>query len=166
MGHVIRNLIEASDRTMNLKNTVIAALFALFASSAPVNGNPGSELMAAAGNGEMFVVKALLDRGVDINFSDNFGFTALMFAARRGHGDMVRLLLAGGADVNVRSKLLGYTALMSAITSRKIIIIKDLLNAGADINVRSDDGNTVLTYAEELGDSRILRLLIKRGALK
>lgn len=151
---------------MKLKNTVIVALLMLLVSAVPVYGDYILDLMLAAGHGETRVVKSLLDRGVDVNARDSNGFTALLFAARNGHADTVKLLLAGGADVNAKSELLGYTALMSAITSAKIIIIKDLLDAGADVNARNDDGITALSFAEELGDTLIIRLLKKRGALK
>lgn len=151
---------------MKPKNTVIVALVILLVSAVPVYGEPISELILAAGDGDTRVVNALLDRGVDVNATDSLGFTSLYFAARYGHTDTVKLLLARGADVTAKSSWGGYTALMAAITSGKIIIIKDLLDAGAEINARNDDGITTLTLAEELGDPLIIRLLKKRGALK
>ena len=152
---------------MKPKNTVIVALVILLVSAVPVYGDHRIlDLMLAAGSGDTRVVKALLNAGVDVNARDSTGFTALMFAARYGHTDTVKLLLAGGPDVNAKSRLLGYTALMSAISSAKIIIIKDLLDAGADVNARNDDGITALGFAEELGDTLIVKLLKKHGALK
>lgn len=151
---------------MKLKTTVVVALLILLVSAFPVYGDRILDLMVAAGSGDIRDVKAVLNAGVDVNARDSTGFTALMFAARYGHTNTVKLLLAEGADVNAKSRLLGYTALMSAISSAKIIIIKDLLDAGADVNARNDDGITALGFAEELGDTLIVKLLKKHGALK
>lgn len=68
-------------------------------------GNDLTALMWAAGYvdgvadaaGEA-TVATLLDAGAQVNAEDNRGRTALMIAAERGHADIVKLLLARGAD--------------------------------------------------------------------
>ncbi|TNM92242.1 hypothetical protein fugu_019254 [Takifugu bimaculatus] len=51
-------------------------------------------LMLAVSHGRMGMVRALLDRGADVNLQDDEGSTALMCASEHGHADIVRLLLA------------------------------------------------------------------------
>ncbi|MCK4347963.1 MAG: ankyrin repeat domain-containing protein [Thermoplasmatales archaeon] len=151
---------------MKIKNIgVFVFLFSLVGIISAL-ANDVSNLMAASGSGETETVRILLEKGVDVNATDSYGFTALMFAAKYGHTTTVRFLLAKGAEVNVKSKLLGYTALMNAVASRKVIIVKELLDRGADVNARNDDGVTALTFAEELNDAVIIKLLKRHGATK
>jgi ankyrin repeat protein len=60
-------------------------------------------LAAAAGRGDDESVKLLLSKGADVNAADYRGYTPLMHAAQydRDAPDVVRLLLAYGADANV-----------------------------------------------------------------
>jgi uncharacterized protein len=46
----------------------------------------------------------LLDRGADVNATDQTGWTPLMEAAAKGRTEVVKTLLAYGADVNARTK--------------------------------------------------------------
>jgi ankyrin repeat protein len=58
-------------------------------------------LMAAAAMGHIKVVEFLLQQdGIDIEMQSGTCNTALMYAAAAGNTDIVRLLLAHGADVN------------------------------------------------------------------
>lgn len=43
-------------------------------------------------------------------------------------------------------------------------VVKALLEKGADVNVRSNDGKTALTYAEQSGNTEIIRLLKEAAA--
>jgi ankyrin repeat protein len=56
-------------------------------------------------------VKALLDRGANVNARENVkGETALMIAAAYGRADVIRALTAKGADVNVTTKVMDLAA--------------------------------------------------------
>lgn len=48
------------------------------------------------------------------NSSDKDGATPLMFAAMRGHTDIVDFLLENQANVNAQDKISGWTSLMQA----------------------------------------------------
>ena len=89
----------------------------LDAGAAP--GQPGRgglpPLHRAARNGNPGAVRLLLERGADPNLVDRErGNTALMLAANRGSLDILRLLLAQGARVDIVAKD-GWTALEAAV---------------------------------------------------
>ena len=58
--------------------------------------------MHVALQGDLELVRLLLDRGADVNRQDGDGFTALTIAAEEGHWDVVRLLASRGADIDHR----------------------------------------------------------------
>ena len=69
------------------------------------------------------------------------GLTALMFAAREGHLDVVRELVTAGADVNKPSGADNMSALIMAIVNGRLDIAKLLLERGADANLLSKNGS-------------------------
>src|SRR4030095_5333613 len=69
------------------------------------------QFFEAVRKGELANVTALLDKGVDVNAKFRYGMTALFKAAERGHVDIVKLLLARGADIKVKDTFYGATAM-------------------------------------------------------
>lgn len=71
------------------------------------NADPHSGLLlqsaTRAGNTE--IVQLLLERKPDINAQNNYGDTALHWAAYNGNKEIVRLLLDVGADINLINKV-------------------------------------------------------------
>jgi ankyrin repeat protein len=61
-------------------------------------------LMWAAAERHPDVVKALIDAKADLQARTKKGFTALHFSAREGDQETVRLLLAAGVNVNIRTQ--------------------------------------------------------------
>ena len=57
-------------------------------------------VIAAAQAGQYEAVQLLVDRAANVNIGMKRGQTALMFASYYGHSEVVKLLLASGADVN------------------------------------------------------------------
>ena len=68
------------------------------------------------------------------------GMTALHYAARDGHSDVVSRLLEAGADVNQITVGDGSTALLVAIINGNFDLAMMLLGVGADPNLVSEDG--------------------------
>jgi hypothetical protein len=65
----------------------------------------------AVGKSNIDIIKELIEwRAININKQDNKGWTALMIAAKDGHADIVKLLLANGANPTIKNKN-GITAL-------------------------------------------------------
>ena len=89
---------------------------------------------------------------------------SLLQAARAGHADVVKSLLAGGkADVNGRDEQ-GNTPLMEAARAGHDDVVQALLVAKADASAKNDAGETALALAARGGHDEIVRLLRQAGA--
>ena len=86
--------------------------------------------------------------------SSRGGFTALMFAAREGDLEMVRLLVSAGADVNVYSFEYGNALVVAAANAHEDMAIY-LTEQGADPNVTDRWGLTPLHYSLQDGITAI-----------
>lgn len=87
------------------------------------------------------------------------GFAALMYAANGGQGEMVRLLIEAGADVNQADRE-GSTALMFGAQHGHLGMVKRLLAAGAGPNARRGaDGLTARDFAAGNGHGRVAAVL-------
>ncbi|HVF90169.1 MAG TPA: ankyrin repeat domain-containing protein [Blastocatellia bacterium] len=91
---------------------------------------------------------------------------ALISAAREGHDDTVRSLLASpGVNVNARDGR-GGTALIEASRYGHEDVVKALLAAGADVKLKDDDGRTALMVASAGGHRETVDLLRQAGAME
>jgi ankyrin repeat protein len=102
--------------------------------------------------------------------------TALMRAAFSGDLELVKLLLAKGADPAVVSKdnetvleaaaalgfIQGYSRGRSA--AERLDVIKLIVDLGADVNAADDYGITPLMAAANMGEVSIIQFLVDRGA--
>jgi ankyrin repeat protein len=91
----------------------------------------------AAGKGDLARVQELLAEGYPINAFDDLSWTPLHHAARGEHLDVVRHLLAAGADVNANEeKRIGDTVLKNIAQTCSLELAEILLDAGADPTIR------------------------------
>lgn len=135
-------------------------------------------LVRAARNGNLEIVKLLVEHGATIDIGKDRGErTPLIEAAGQGHVEVVKFLLAKGADVNARGT--GVTPLLLASAwgnlpagppGDKTKTIDVLLENGADVNVQDESwlktGRTPLMYAVLRGDAALVQALLARGARK
>lgn len=109
------------------------------------------------------VVKLLVDAGVDINWQDNSGETALHIAARFGHDECARILVEGTdeqkADLELVEKNFNWTALHIAAVDGHLQVAKLLVEAGADVDRLDSSGWTAKEHAALRGHLPIARLL-------
>lgn len=94
---------------------------------------------------------------------DEYGLTALMFAAMSGHTEALSLLLDAGADVQAADKD-GSTALMFAASSGHTQGLKLLLKQKSNLEVADTEGCTALMRACKRGQTNSVRLLLKSKA--
>jgi hypothetical protein len=112
-----------------------------------------SFLLRAAGiyqNKGLKIVRLLLDGGADVNIFNEDEWTALHEAVWEKNTEVVRLLLAHEANVNLKARSLGregWTPLHVALYFENFEIAKLLLDHGADPNIRDDDGKTPFDIA-------------------
>lgn len=127
--------------------------------------NPDSQIIDATNSDECKVelVKQLLDGGVNVDSQDGRGFTALIYAAARGHEKCVKLLLEHGADINKRNQE-GGTALMYSVGNAHISTTEFLLSKGANVNAVAYDGDSSLDIALRKSHKRTASILYKYGA--
>jgi len=108
-------------------------------------------------------VKALLDKGVDVDARDERGATALLYALAHASLPVIKELLRRGADVNAADRF-GDTPLLIAVGRQLQPIVKELLRRGADVNAADQFGNTSLMLAATQRNVRLVSLLVKHGA--
>lgn len=99
----------------------------------------------------------------DINGVISNATTPPMTASHSGDGDIVRLLIAAGAELNARNAD-GNNALWLACVGNHLDMIDLLVDAGIDIDNRNDNGATPLMYAASSGKADVVERLLARGA--
>jgi len=120
-------------------------------------------VVAAAKAGSASAMRALVEKGGDVNAPGADGTTALHWAAQRGSEEMVTQLLRAGAKPSAANRY-GVVPLQVAATVGNPQVVQRLLAAGADPNAANADGETVLMIAARTGDAQVVRQLIVAGA--
>ena len=144
-------------------------------------------LAAAAFFGHTRFVQLLLDKDAEVNAvvphlesgtRRYYSPTAVQCAAETGHEDIVKLLLANGADVNLcraQPPTRGFgrvqdfnTPLEAAVMKSGAVqtrIVRILLDAGADVHACGHGGSAELLYLPIYrGDTDLVNLLLDAGA--
>jgi ankyrin repeat protein len=90
-----------------------------------------------------------------VNARDRYGQTALMRAAHAGHREIVEILIAHRADLDITAKY-GLSALMLAVIAGHADVARLLVQAGADRSLRG-------TGAPGFADKTAHDLAVERG---
>ena len=114
-----------------------------------------AELLEALGSGDE--AKQELERLA------KSGWPPLIFAARHGHAEAIRLLTAAGASLTVVDSN-GSTALHRAAHGNSPSAIEALIDAGAPLESIDRYGQTALHVAGANGSLRAAKCLVARGA--
>jgi ankyrin repeat protein len=142
-----------------------AALVLLFtAADQPI----GDQIAVAIERGDIAAIKDLVEAGTPadtpIDYGSGHAITPLIKAAERGKRDIVKYLIAKGANVNAKGTDDGQTALMAAITRGFDDVVDLLIAAGADVKAKDARGNTAFALAVFGAHLEIAEVLLKHGA--
>ncbi|EEH40346.2 glycerophosphodiester phosphodiesterase GDE1 [Paracoccidioides lutzii Pb01] len=109
------------------------------------------------------IVQLLVDAGVDINYQDEQGETALHVAARFGHDACAKALLNGSNDQKANTELAentySWTPLFIACVDGSLGVVDLLIEAGADLERLDSSGWTAKEHAALRGHIAIARRL-------
>lgn len=117
--------------------------------------------MAYAALGDATAVERLIKLNCDIRSYSEGGWTALMFAARYGHVNCVKLLLEyeGGMVTNERYKSgIGVTALIIAVQHNHLSCAQALCSKERDIKAK--DGRKAVDIAREENKRSLIAILL------
>ena len=176
-----------SFRTVSRASCPLLIVF-LLAIVGYVYADTNEDLWNAARTGNIEAVKALLAKGIDVNAKNQYGATALLFAASKGHVEIAKVLIEHGADVNVKDSFYGEAPISWAAQWNHIELVKLLLEKGAQgadgalitgvyrgsheivkmilgkLEVNPETLAEALADATEAGDQKMIDILKKAGA--
>lgn len=121
-------------------------------------------LTIAAVENDIEMLNIALEGGANTgNITSPYDGTALIAAAHRGHGEVVRILIAHHAPLDHVNRL-GWTALLEAVVlgnggPTHLAVVEALVKAGANVDIKDRRGGTALTYARQRGYSDMVRIL-------
>ena len=131
----------------------------------PTAKAPDISIHDAAHKGNIDAVKKHLAAGTDVDAKTRFGDTPLHYATFGGHKEVAELLIAAGADVNVKDDVVGFgrTPLHDAAYWGHEEIAELLIAKGADVNAKDKKGKTTLDWAISRNQTATADLLRKHG---
>ena len=129
----------------------------------------GEVLALATKKNFVVIVQLLVEAGVDLDYQDNQGETALHVAARMGHVDCAKVLLKGScnqkADTEIPEKTFGWTPLFVACVDGNLPVVELLIECGVDLESADVSGWTAKEHATLRGHIGIARRLAERTSL-
>lgn len=135
-------------------------------------GSTDESFFVAARTGDVTAVKAFLAQGMNVSKRDVKGNTALIVAAGRGQTEVLKVLLASGADpeeaTNAEGLFEGKTALCWAASQGRSNVAAYLIQSGANPHLPMQRGvfagKTPLMWASSQGRTEVVKLLLSAGA--
>lgn len=128
---------------------------------AGVSGDAALVDLAKADNQQAAI--ALIDQHVNVNMPESDGTTALHWASHNGDVELVKRLIAAGADAKAKNQF-GATPMSEAAFLGNVPIMGALLKAGADPDSPGADGETALMLVARTDNVPAAELLLTHGA--
>ncbi|KAF1840675.1 GDPD-domain-containing protein [Cucurbitaria berberidis CBS 394.84] len=111
----------------------------------------GAALALATRSNFVAIVKLLVEAGVNVNYQDEGGETALHMAARYGYDECAKVLLesprTNQTEVDIPENTFAWTPLFIACVDNHLPIIEILVAAGADLQRCDNSGWTAKEHA-------------------
>ncbi len=164
--------------------SLVKALLSAGSGTEGASADGQTALMIAIKNGDLPVFQALIDAGAKVNVVEKAqDQTPLMWAAAatRYAPEMVKALIAKGANVNARARFVdwpsqitsepraqyhaygGLTPLLYAARGGCYACVDALIAGGADVNLPTPEGVTPIMMALDNGFGGVAKLLMDRG---
>jgi ankyrin repeat protein len=121
-----------------------------------------AEVADAAMRGDKAAIRTLIQKKADVNATQVDGAAAVHWAVYKTDAEMLDLLTAAGARVDVKNRE-GVTPLQMAALYGRSELIEKLLKAGADVKQRGPAGETLLMLAARNGSPEAIQLLLASG---
>mmetsp|Transcript_40550 Transcript_40550/g.97868 ORF Transcript_40550/g.97868 Transcript_40550/m.97868 type:complete len:229 (-) Transcript_40550:3295-3981(-) len=120
----------------------------------------------ACNEGDSATASLLIQYGADLEAKTFEGCTPLDLACKAGNLELAKHLVGQGATIESRNAetLLHMVACRSLGPMADFDFAESLLNQGTDVNVKGAYGKTALHVAATEGNTRIVQLLLDRGA--
>ena len=131
-----------------------------------VNNHEETVLFQVVRMGDDFcdIALRLLQCGVKVNSTNDFGYSPLLVAVCEGHYQLFKLLLEFGADLTLKH-FYGRNALMEAALRGNSKICREICQeARQEIDEKDSNGETALMIASRLGFDSTVQTLLDFGA--
>ena len=117
-------------------------------------------LIIATKSNAITIVKLLVDAGVNLNYQDEHGETALHIASRLGHIEAMRILISGGADVEITENSYGWTPVFTAAVEGQLAALELLVEeGGAEVTKLDSSGWSAIEHLALRGHIEVARRL-------
>jgi hypothetical protein len=147
---------------LNMRLLLLAALLLSAVPALAQNSKQelNDQLFEATRAGDAAAVKALLDKGADVNARFRYGTTALFKAAERGHVEVVKVLLERGADVMVEDTFYHENAMGWALQNHHLEVVR--------LMMEKDKGSIerVLMTGVREGQKELVEIALAAGVSK
>jgi ankyrin repeat protein len=146
---------------------MVKALMMVIALSIPVaalamDGEQQVKYTEALRDGNVKLVKKMLDSGVDVN-EKFFAWSAIQVASNKGQLAVVKLLVQKGADVNYQHPMTKMTAFHLAAYENFPELVKFLAANGADLSLKLRGDVSIVRAVRDAGNPKMAELLLSLG---
>ncbi|WP_342262895.1 ankyrin repeat domain-containing protein [Spiroplasma endosymbiont of Dromius quadrimaculatus] len=124
-------------------------------------------LISVVSSGNIDILKLILSKDVNVNIANESGLSPLNGAIMDDNLEIVKLLLAHGADANAQTSEDNGKLTPLYIAAQRdcsLEIVEELINNGADVNVTDKNGDIPLHNAISNDHEAITKLLIEKSA--